>query len=493
MMGIKERDFKVQTRIGLEDLVPPDHFYRKLQTKLDLSFVRNLVREFYVPYGRASIDPVVFFKLQLIMLFEGFRSERQLMRQVEVNLAFRWYIGYDLDETVPDHSSLTKIRERYGLSTFRRFFENVVQLCIDAGLVWGEEVYMDGTRVEANAAFDSYVRNFEYELRNHLNILFPDKTPPELDRPESDMLEDWVASYQEAVPHDKRDKYISQASYKTSLTDADATLLRKSSHLGYHTHYVVDGGKNRIILGALVTPANIQDNYPMLDFIRWLHFRWQIKPSIAVGDSKYGTTDNIVALFEEGILPFTPRANYRSTQTLYTADVFRYDPEQDVYYCPEEQTLKKVGQYKANRSFVYEGNTKICETCPVRQACTTNKRGRRIHRSFFQDDLDRASALRETEAYHKAMRKRQVWVEPMFGEAKQWHGLYRFRLRRLWRVNIEALLIASVQNLKRLLNPRFTRQNPLPPATSAALVSCILAFFGITCLYFPTRTAKSAF
>ena len=479
MMGIKEREFKVQTRVCLDEFVPEDHFYRRLEAKLDLSFVRNLVQDFYVPYGRASIDPVVFFKLQLIMLFEGIRSERQLMEQVEVNLAFRWYIGYDLDEAIPDHSSLSKIRERYGLSTFRRFFEQVVQLCIDAGLVWGAEVYLDGTRVEANAALESYVRNFEYELRNHLNVLFPDEPPHELERPKPDMLEEWVASYQEAVPHDKRDQYVSQASYKTSLTDADATLLRTSPHLGYHTHYVVDGGRNRIILGALVTPANIQDHDPMLDFMRWLRFRWQIHPNIAVGDSKYGTIENIVALFEENILPFTPRANYRSSDKFYTADMFRYDAEQDIYYCPQGQILKKQGKYKANQPYVYRGTTKICNACPVRDACTSNKRGRTLHRSFFQEDLDRADALRKTETYQKAMRKRQVWVEPMFGEAKQWHGLYRFRLRRLWRVNIEALLIASVQNIKRLLKPRYSRQNPLPPATSVALPSSIFDFLAI--------------
>lgn len=93
MMGIKNRDFKPQAHVCLEDLVPHRHFYREVETKLDLTFVRELVRDFYVPYGRASVDPVVFFRLQLIMLFEGFRSERQLMEQVQVNLAFRWYIG----------------------------------------------------------------------------------------------------------------------------------------------------------------------------------------------------------------------------------------------------------------------------------------------------------------------------------------------------------------------------------------------------------------
>jgi hypothetical protein len=320
-------------------------------------------------------------------------------------------------------------------------------------------------------------KGVHYELHHHLNVLFPNEPPQELERPVPDMLEEWIESYQSTLSYDKRDKYIPKASYKTSLTDADATALRSSPHLGYHTHYVVDGGKKRIILGALVTPANIQDNYPMLDFIRWVYFRWQIKPHIAVGDSKYGTTDNIVALFEEKILPFTPRANYRSTQKLYSADMFRYDPEKDIYYCPQDQILKKVGQYKANRSYVYEGNTKICLDCPVRSACTTNKRGRRVHRSFFQDDLDRAESLRQTEAYQKAMRKRQVWVEPKFGEAKQWHGLYRFRLRRLWRVNIEALLIASIQNIKQLLKPRRSRQKPLPPAPSLALLPPFFAVF----------------
>ena len=113
----------------------------------------------------------------------------------------------------------------------------------------------------------------------------------------------------------------------------------------------------------------------------------------------------------------------------------------------------------------------------MRSACTTNKRGRRIHRSFFQDELDRAETLRQTEAYQKAMQKRQVWVEPKFGEAKQWHGLYRFRLRRLWRVNIEALLIASVQNIKQLLKPRRPSQKPLPPASSLALVPTFFAIF----------------
>src|SRR3712207_6353164 len=151
MMGRKERAFAPLTDVSLEQLVPQEHFYRHLDRTPDLAFVRDC----YAGGGRPSIDPVVFFKLQLVLFFEGLRSERQLMRVVADRLSLRWYVGYNLDETLPDHSSLTKIRERYGLDIFRRFFDAVVERCRQAGLVWGEELYLDATQVDANAALGS--------------------------------------------------------------------------------------------------------------------------------------------------------------------------------------------------------------------------------------------------------------------------------------------------------------------------------------------------
>ena len=126
--------------VSLDDPVPPDHVYRHLERALDLAFVRDLVRDAYAYAGRPSIDPVVFFKLQLVLFFEGLRSERQLMRVVADRLSLRWYLGYALDEPLPDHASLTRIRNRSGLDVFRRFFEQVVEQCIGGGLVWGKEV-----------------------------------------------------------------------------------------------------------------------------------------------------------------------------------------------------------------------------------------------------------------------------------------------------------------------------------------------------------------
>src|SRR5215212_8962632 len=171
MMGIKERAFGPLPPVSLEDLVPPDHFYRHLERALDLAFVRDLVKGTYADIGRPSIDPVVFFKLQLILFFEGLRSERQLMRTVGDRLSLRWYLGYDLTEPLPDHSSLTRLRERYGLDVFRRFFEAIVAQCVEAGLVWGQELYVDSTDVAANAALDSLRPRFAVEV--HLASLFP--------------------------------------------------------------------------------------------------------------------------------------------------------------------------------------------------------------------------------------------------------------------------------------------------------------------------------
>src|ERR1700682_2148039 len=161
MLGpVKERHLDRRVLASLDDHVPPSNFYRYLEAKLDLSFVRNWVGEKYAERGRPSIDPVVFFKLQLVMFFEGIRSERKLIENASLHLGQRWYLGYDLDEPLPDHSSLSRIRTRLGLATFERFFEQVVELCQAAGLVWGKELFFDSTHVRANADIDSLTPRF---------------------------------------------------------------------------------------------------------------------------------------------------------------------------------------------------------------------------------------------------------------------------------------------------------------------------------------------
>jgi len=138
MMGKKIRNFApLPPYLSLEELVPKENFYRRLDQELDLSFARDLVEGRYASSGRPSVDPVVFFRLQLIMFFEDIRSERQLMEVAADRLSIRWFLGYYLGEALQDHSSLTRIREHYGLEIFRRFFERIVEMCLEAWLVWG--------------------------------------------------------------------------------------------------------------------------------------------------------------------------------------------------------------------------------------------------------------------------------------------------------------------------------------------------------------------
>src|SRR3954470_4788108 len=175
MLGpAKLRRLDEQIAVSLEDLVPTDHFYRHLQAKLDLGFVRDWALERYADRGRPSIDPVVFFKLQLVMFLEGIRSERKLIETASLNLAHRWYLGYALDEPLPDHATLTRIRQRLGVAVFRRFCEHVVELCQAAGLVWGKELFFDATRMRANADVDSVVPRLGRVVNDHVETLFPE-------------------------------------------------------------------------------------------------------------------------------------------------------------------------------------------------------------------------------------------------------------------------------------------------------------------------------
>ena len=171
-MGTKIRRFSPLPRdLALEDLVPSDHFYRRPEEKLYLSFVRELVPPLYAGGGRPSVDPVVFFKLQLVIFFEDLRSKRQLMRVVADRLSLRWYLGYDLLEPLPDRSSLTRIREeRYGSKVLRRFFGRIVEMCFEAGLVRSGELFVDSTTVRANAAKAALVPRFA--MQEHLDELF---------------------------------------------------------------------------------------------------------------------------------------------------------------------------------------------------------------------------------------------------------------------------------------------------------------------------------
>ncbi len=508
MLGpIKVRRFNSPISVSLEALVPQDNFYRHLDRSLDLSFVRELVTNTYTPIGRPSIDPIVFFKLQLVMFFERIHLERELMRAVADRLSIRWYLGYNIDEDLPDHSSLTKIRNRYGLGIFQRFFETIVEECQKAGLVWGKELYFDATQVNANASLNSSQPRFSVEA--HLDKLFGNKDSEESEHGgDNESTEDDGDSHltetparpatesepvngvsneptplpvttseeaQEALAeknterHDwidregRPDRTIKNGNYQrltdfvASATDPDAALMRLKhggSHFGYHDHYVVDGGKKRIILEVLVTPADVMENQPMLDLLWRACFRWKVWPGQVTGDTTYGAIGNIVPIEDAGIRAYMPLPDLDQRSPLLGRKKFTYDAERDAYICPQSKVLPRYNISYTERKIKYRASPADCNACPIRAGCTTSSQARQVQRNIDEDYLDRVRDYHSNEPYKKAMRKRKVWVEPLFAEAKDWHGLRRFRLRRLWKVNIEALMIAAGQNLKRLLSSK---------------------------------------
>ena len=250
---------------------------------------------------------------------EGLRSERRLAETASLNLAHRWYLGDALDEPLPNHSSLTRIRQRLGIELFARFFEQVVDLCQGAGLVWSRELFFDATKVEANAGLDSLVPRFYHEAETHVADLFADDPPPEVEpgaagdapqpgtgpprptgvlpfpsrTPAVEQPEAPVSRWkllEERRLDPKRppiDGYQRTSAWRVSHTDPDATPMRTGSRtvLGYHDHYVVDGGQARVVLAALVTPADVMENAPMRDLLWRVRFRRQLRPAQVTGDT----------------------------------------------------------------------------------------------------------------------------------------------------------------------------------------------------------------
>src|SRR3989441_5743234 len=316
------------------------------------------------------------------------RSERLLMRQVADRLSVRWYLGYDLDEQLPDHSSLSKIRLRYGLEVFRCFFEAIVEQCQKAKLVWGKELYFDSTQVNANADLDSLTPRFAVEAREaikeHLAVLFGSEPVPQENTEESSgeaplpkslsedascprpaplptvlsetlreelaadnaARHDWIAE-EGRKPREVHGLYRRTADFRIRTTDPDATPMRLKGggiHLGYHTHYVVDGGKRRIILAVLVVPGEVMDNQPMLDLLWHVYFRWRVRPQQVTGDTKYGTIEIIKALEEAHIRAYVPLPDWEHMTPYYGPAHFTYDAAHDLYHCQKAASTASVSE-----------------------------------------------------------------------------------------------------------------------------------------------------
>lgn len=436
MMGQQTRSESLFYYFRLEDQIPKDHLLRVIDEQIDLSFVRERVKGLYSATGRPSIDPEVLLRLLLLGYLYGITSERRLLEEVRMHLAYRWFTRLDFEQEIPDHSTFSKNRHgRFRQSgVFRQVFEEIVRRCLQAGLVEGKNLAVDGTMVGANASRQSRVRR--EQLKEVAQV--------------SQTVQEYLTELEQANPVADTEM--------VSTTDPDAVWATKGgpAMMAYFDNYVIDTS-SRVILGVEATPALFHQETVaarrMLERVEKLGLR----PESVGADKGYGSGEFLAWLLARGVQPHIPVIDHRhQTGGHFTHEHFRYEPAENVYYCPEGKPLRYRGQRRDSRGYAYCATAAQCAGCPQKERCTSGS-----YRWLFIHGKESARqavrALAGTPAYERSRRARYK-IEALFAELKQRMRLGRVRLRRLWNVGEQFLLAATAQNIKRLV--RFLAQRP---------------------------------
>ena len=470
MMGKKELEPKLLYSVSIENLVPKDNFYRRLQEFLDLRFVYQTCKGIYGKTGNPSIDPVVFFKFVLFGYFENIISDRELIRRASDSLGVRLYLGYDLDEELPWHSTISRTRMLIPEKVFEKLFDKILQMCVAKGLVSGDKQSIDSTLVKANASLETIEKKRpELELNKYIETTRKENPIEEIKK-DSGAHEDSSAheatkksenkSGMELValpePKGKKEKRKSCGNEEyRSKTDPDSRIARKPgklTNLYYTTHYSVDS-KAKIITDVLSTHSDISDSDTLLEIVNRTEERLNkngLKIKAVAADRKYCSGKNLRELERKGIEPFIPTQKHPNTTGGIEKSSFVYDKQKDVYICPSGNYLEY--RYTTKRQArVYAVKNKECFSCPMREKCTSGKKIRFVQHSIYKDEYDRLAVRIKSYSGKKMRRIRQITTEPLFAEAKQNHGLSKFMTRGLQKAKKNSILIASVQNLKRLI------------------------------------------
>jgi transposase len=426
-------------QINLEQRVPKDHTLRKIQERIDFDFVYGEVKDTYGDNGNVSIPPPVILKMMLLLVFYNVRSERELMETIPLRLDWLWFLGYDLDSEVPDHSVLSKARARWGVEAFRSFFERVVWQCVEAGLVDGSKVFIDSSLVDANASNNSVVDT--QSLKVHLRGVY-EKLEGRLAEP-WESTDRWRTSYEK-----KNNRYI-------STTDPDAAIVNRGKpKLSYQVHRAVDG-RAEVITATETTAGDVNEAHVMVPLLESHHANTGRGAEAVVGDSKYGTIENFLACHDRGIeahIPDLRETSVKRTEGLkiFSEEQFQYDPQSDTYRCPAGNRLKPKSLHSNRQSRDYAAPRKVCAVCSLREQCTRNKSGRTIKRHLRQEELDRMREGSRSARAKRDIKIRQHLMERSYARGT-WYGFDRARWRRLWRVEIQEYLIAAIQNIEVLL------------------------------------------
>ncbi len=424
--------------IDLDKRVRPENPLRRIAEKIDFTFIREEVAKFYGKKGNESVDPVIILKMIFLLFYDDVASERELMKIIAERLDYLWFLGYRLDDEIPNHSVLSKARKRWGQEVFEGFFIRTVAQCVETGLVDGKKIHVDSSLIDANASKDSVLKGSP-ELIAALKQAY---------QAQEMKLEDTSTSpYYQPV----NDSLMSK-------TDPDAAMVRKSGDAArprYHHHRVVDDAQG-VITAVETTPGSIAENKKLVEIVQQHERNSGSAVQTVIADHKYGTIENYVAGQQAGwqthMGDLLGRQNHAQKQTgIFPESAFTYRPEDNTYLCPAGQVMQPRRLHWFKRTWEYHLPKEVCAACELRSQCTRSRTGRTIHRHEHQELLDRARQQAHSAQARKDRQRRQAIMEQSFADAANNHGFKRSRWRRLWRQQIQDYLIAAIQNIRILL------------------------------------------
>jgi len=451
MMGQHDRSEALFYYFRLEDQIPETHLLRLIEKHISFAFVREQLKDRYSETGRPSIDPELLLRILLIGYLYGISSERKLVEELRMHLAWRWFTGLGFDQEIPHHSTFSKNRHgRFRESKiFEQLFEEIVRQCVAVGLVRGENLSVDGSFVEANAAKESRI--------------------PREQLVEAAQVNHTVRQYMAELEQQNPVEEPAHQQDRVSTTDPDSTYATKGgtpARLGYYDNYLVDN-HSCVIVGVQATAARMSQETVAAQEMIARFLQWQGRAPVSVGaDATYGNGEFVQWLLDRGITPYmrTRDSALRKKSPFYGPERFTYQPESNSYRCPAGEQLNYVGLNVRNRAHAYIGSRKRCGACSLKTQCTSGQyKYLAIH--MHETARQRARELANTPGFASAQRARKK-VEALFAELKNQIGLRRLRLRRLKFVREQFFLAAAAQNIKRLV--RFLSQPTTPalPATT---------------------------
>ena len=434
----------------LTDVVPDDHPVRAIAAVLDLTWVHAKLAPYYSRFGRPSIDPVLMIRMLIVGYVFAIRSERALCREVQVNLAYRWFCGLSIEDKVPDHSAFSRARnERFRDSDiFRHVFERIVETCIAAGLIGGEGFAVDASLIVADA-------------NKQRSIPGPEWQKPGDPATASRAVREYLATLDDAAfgaASEVLPKFISPSDPAAQWTGA----MRGPAFFAYADNYLVDV-KFGVIVDVEASRAIRQAEVGAAKtMIERTQDRFDLKPEYLAADTAYGSAEMLNwVVNEQKIAPHIPviDKSQREDGTFSRRD-FRFDAERNVYICPAGKMLHTTGTVHDGNMLRYRASKCDCSVCAFKIQCCPNMPARQVPRDLHEDARDVARALAKTEAFAQSRNYRKR-VEMLFAHLKRILRLGRLRLRGPCGAQDEFTLAAIAQNLRRLA--KFVVRPP-PPA-----------------------------